>query len=55
MLEVFHNMLTSTWEKEMVPKDFKDAMIVSLYKVKAIKLNVKTAIASHFPSLQEKI
>ena len=33
-LETFHSLLTSIWEKEELPKDFRDATVVSLYKNK---------------------
>ena len=33
-LEAFHSLLTSIWEEEKLPKDFRDASVVSLFKNK---------------------
>lgn len=36
-LEAFHDVLLSIWEEEEMPDDFRDALIVSLYKNKGSK------------------
>ncbi|XP_046551772.1 uncharacterized protein LOC124261496 [Haliotis rubra] len=36
-LEAFHSLLTSMWEEEELPKDFRDAEVVSLFKKKGSK------------------
>nr|KAG5693154.1 hypothetical protein BaRGS_035352 [Batillaria attramentaria] len=36
-LEAFHDILLSIWEEEEMPDDFRDALIVSLYKNKGSK------------------
>ena len=36
-LEAFHDVLLSIWEEEKIPDDFRDALIVSLYKNKGSK------------------
>ena len=36
-LECFHDILLKIWEEEQMPSDFKDALIVSLYKNKGSK------------------
>ena len=35
--EAFHSILTSIWEEEEVPKEFRDATVVSLFKNKGSK------------------
>ena len=35
--EAFHSILTSIWEEEDMPKDFRDATIVSFFKSKGSK------------------
>ena len=35
--EAFHDLLLSIWEEEKIPDDFRDALIVSLYKNKGSK------------------
>ena len=36
-LNTFHNILTSIWEKEIMPDDIHDAVIVTLFKNKGNK------------------
>ena len=36
-LETFHDILLQVWEEEQMPADFKDALIVALYKNKGSK------------------
>lgn len=36
-LEAFHSIITSIWEEEEIPQEFRDATIVSLYKNKGSK------------------
>ena len=36
-LVAFHDVLLTVWEEEMMPDDFRDALIVSLYKKKGSK------------------
>ena len=36
-LKAFHDVLLSIWEEEKMPDDFRDALIVSLYKNKRSK------------------
>ena len=36
-LGAFHDVLLTVWEEEMMPDDFRDALVVSLYKKKGSK------------------
>ena len=36
-LESFHQVLNSIWDKEEMPEDFHDALIVAIYKNKGSK------------------
>ena len=47
-LATFHTILASIWEKENMPKHFKDITIVSLFKKRAARLTVE--ITRAYPS-----
>ena len=36
-LKTFHDLLTSIWKEEELPKDFRDATVISLFKNKGSK------------------
>ena len=38
-LEAFHGVLQSIWEEEKMPDDFRDALILSLFKNKGSRAN----------------
>ena len=46
-LNAFHDILLDIWEKEVMPDDFRDALIVALYKNKGHKLIVETTRECH--------
>ena len=55
-LEVLHSLLTSIWEEEDVPKEFRNATFVSLFKKRAVRPTTATTGASlSCPSVVGKI
>ena len=54
-LGAFHDVLQSIWEEEKMPDDFRDALIVSLYKNKGSKADCGNYIGISLLSIAGKI
>ena len=54
-LGAFHKVLLTVWEEEMMPDDFRDALIVSLYKKKGSKSDYGNYRGISLFSVAEKI
>ena len=53
-MEVFLDIIQSIWDQEKMPEDFRDALIVALYKDKGLKQSGLWKLQGYSPSVNSR-